>query len=190
MDDSAAMAAARADGAAPVLRAPSLVRRMACWLYEGMLLFGVYFFATALFSLFAPARSNDALHGLLQLFLFIVCGIYFVWFWSKGQTLAMKTWRVRITDTQGRPVGQVRAFVRYVLSWVWVLPPLALMGVARLSLAELGVLLVGWVWVWALLARFHPQRQFWHDHLAGTRLIDATAPANSVPPAPEATKPS
>jgi len=28
-----------------VLQAPSLVRRMACWLYEGVLLFGVVFIA-------------------------------------------------------------------------------------------------------------------------------------------------
>jgi hypothetical protein len=29
------------------------------------------------------------------------------------------------------------------------------------------------VGVWALLSRFHPQRQFWHDAWAGTRLVDA-----------------
>ena len=26
---------------------------------------------------------------------------------------------------------------------------------------------------YALLSRFHPQRQFWHDAWAGTRLVDA-----------------
>jgi hypothetical protein len=31
----------------------------------------------------------------------------------------------------------------------------------------------GWVAVWALLSRLHPQRQFWHDALAGTRLVSA-----------------
>ena len=34
------------------------------------------------------------------------------------------------------------------------------------------VLMAGWVAVWALLSRFHPERQFWHDVWAGTRLID------------------
>jgi hypothetical protein len=28
--------------------------------------------------------------------------------------------------------------------------------------------------VWALLSRFHPERQFWHDAWAGTRLIPST----------------
>ncbi|MNT72663.1 hypothetical protein D3C72_2112890 [compost metagenome] len=31
--------------------------------------------------------------------------------------------------------------------------------------------MLGWIAVWALLSRFHPQRQFLHDVLAGTRLV-------------------
>jgi hypothetical protein len=38
-------------------------------------------------------------------------------------------------------------------------------------------LMSGWVVVWALLSRFHPQRQYLHDVWAGTRLIDARQPA-------------
>ena len=34
------------------------------------------------------------------------------------------------------------------------------------------MLVLGWVAVWALLSRFHPLQQFWHDAWAGTRLID------------------
>jgi uncharacterized RDD family membrane protein YckC len=36
---------------------------------------------------------------------------------------------------------------------------------------EVLVLLFGWVAIWAILSRFHPQRQFWHDAFAGTRLV-------------------
>ena len=52
-------------------------------------------------------------------------------------------------------------------------------GIAKLNapFVEVAVLLGGWIAVWALLARFHPQRQFWHDALAGTRLIDSRATA-------------
>ena len=39
----------------------------------------------------------------LQAFLFVVFGIYFAWFWAKGQTLAMKTWNIRVVDRHGRP---------------------------------------------------------------------------------------
>ena len=98
-------------------------------------------------------------------------GIYFTWFWAKGQTLAMKTWHIRVVDTQGRSLSQSRAFKRYVLSWLWFLPALAAIAPFNLSGAESAVILLGWVAVWALLSRFHPQQQFWHDALAGTRLV-------------------
>lgn len=169
------------DTALGALCAPSLYRRMACWLYEGMLLFGVYFVATAVFSLFAPVRHNAQLIGLLQIFLFIVCGAYLAWCWSRGQTLAMKTWHITMTDARGQRPGVARALWRYVLSWVWVLPPLALTSALQWSPAEMCVLFLGWVWVWALLSRFHHQRQFWHDQWAGTRLVQ-TSKAKAAKP--------
>lgn len=146
---------------------------MACWLYEGMLLFGVIFIAGYLFSALSQTRHALDNRALQQAFLFVVLGIYFTWFWAKGQTLAMKTWHIRVVDRQGRPITQLRALRRYVLSWLWFLPPLAAIAPFHLSGGESAVILLGWIAVWALLSRFHPQGQFWHDAFAGTRLIDA-----------------
>ncbi|RRH90567.1 RDD family protein [Variovorax beijingensis] len=157
---------------APLLIVPGLWRRMACWLYEGMLLFAVVFVAGWLFSTLGQMRdAMDSRRHLLQAFLFVVFGVYFVWFWTRGQTLAMKTWNIRIVDAHGRPITQTRALARYLLSWIWFLPPLAAIAPFKLSGGESTVLIFGWVAVWALLARFHPERQFWHDAWAGTRLI-------------------
>jgi hypothetical protein len=64
---------------------------MASWLYEGMLMFGVVFIAGYLFGTLSQTRNAMDNRHALQGFLFIVFGIYFVWLWSKGQTLAMKT---------------------------------------------------------------------------------------------------
>ena len=153
------------------LTAPSLPRRMACWAYEGLLLFGVLFISGYLFSTLSQSRhALDNRHGL-QAFLFLVVGIYFTWFGHKGQTLAMKTWHIRLVDASGQALSQKRALWRYVLSWVWFIPPLAALAPLSLSGGEAALLLLGWVAVWALLSRFHPERQFWHDALAGTRLI-------------------
>ncbi len=153
--------------------APSLRRRMACWTYEGMLLFGVLFIFGYLFSTLSQSRhALDNRHGL-QAFLFLVVGIYFTWFGHKGQTLAMKTWHIRVVDTSGHALTQKRALLRYILSWVWFIPPLAALAPFGLSAGENTVLFIGWVAVWALLSRFHPQQQFWHDALAGTRLISS-----------------
>lgn len=156
------------------LAAPSLRRRMAAWMYEGTLLFGVVFVSAWLFSALGQMRNAmDARRPLLQVFLFVVFAVYFAWFWHKGQTVAMKTWRIRVVDRAGRQVSQGRALLRYVLSWLWFLPPLAAIAPFHLTAGQVALAVGGWVAVWALLSRFHPQRQFWHDALAGTRLVDA-----------------
>jgi uncharacterized RDD family membrane protein YckC len=155
----------------PELKAPSLTRRMACWLYEGMLMFGVAFIASYLFGTLSQTRNALDNRHPLQAFLFVIFGIYFVWLWAKGQTLAMKTWEITVVDVAGQPITQTRALLRYVLSWLWLLPALAAAAIFHLSGPESALIVVGWVAVWAILSRFHPQQQFWHDALAGTRLV-------------------
>ncbi|MBC7705383.1 MAG: RDD family protein [Rhodoferax sp.] len=153
------------------------MRRMACWLYEGMLLFGVVFIAGYLFGTLSQTRHALDNRNALQAFVFVVFGIYFTWLWSRGQTLAMKTWDIRLVDASGKPVSQSRALLRYLLSWLWLLPPLAAIAPFSISIGESIVVLVGWVAIWAILSRFHPQRQFWHDAWAGTRLVPCLRPA-------------
>ena len=144
---------------------------MACWVYEGLLMFGVVFMAGYLFSTLSQTRNAMDNRHALQAFVFVIFGIYFVWFWSRGQTLAMKTWDIRVVGKDGAPITQKRALLRYALSWLWFLPPLVVSYLFNLSGREGAVLVLGWVAVWAVLARFHPQKQFWHDAMAGTRLI-------------------
>jgi uncharacterized RDD family membrane protein YckC len=164
-----------ATATSPALETPSLLRRMACWLYEGILLFGVVFIAGYLFSALSQTKNAMDNRNALQAFIFVVFGIYFGWLWSKGQTLAMKTWRIRVVDFQGRPLTQGRAVIRYLWSWLWLLPPLMASWLLSLSGGEATVITLGWVAVWAVLSRFHPRRQFWHDALAGTQLVNAEA---------------
>ncbi len=166
VNTSAAMAASGTNGI------PSLTRRMACWLYEGMLMFGVVFISGYLFGTLSQTRNAMDNRLPLQIFLFIIFGIYFVWFWHKGQTLAMKTWHLRLVDTHGHVVSQPRALLRYVLSWVWFVPSLAVSMMFKLSAGEITVIFMGWVWVYSLLSRFHPHKQFMHDAIAGTQLIN------------------
>jgi uncharacterized RDD family membrane protein YckC len=156
------------------LLAPPLARRMACWMYEGVLLFGVVFIAGWLFSTLGQLRdAADPRRPLLQGFVFVVFGIYFTWFWARGQTVAMKTWKIRVVDRQGRPLTQARALLRFLCSWLWFLPPLALLAPFAPKPGTAAATLLGWVLLWALASRLHPQRQFWHDALAGSRLVSA-----------------
>ena len=146
---------------------------MAAWLYEGFLVFALALIASLLFSVAVDMRSGmDARRWLLQAFLAVVFAIYFCHLWSRGQTLAMKTWSIRIVDRHGRRLTQGRALLRYVFCSIWVLPPLAALASRQFTLWQLAGMFFGWVALWAWLSQFHPQRQFWHDEMAGTRLVD------------------
>lgn len=127
-------------------------RRLAVALYESLLLLGVLSLTFIVPHLaLGLAWSYTAPGALLWLHVFIVMGIYFVWLWCRdGQTLAMQTWRVRLIDAaSGGTVTRRQAALRYVLAW-----PGWLAGGAGI--------------VWALFDR---DRQFLHDRLAGTRLV-------------------
>ena len=163
-------------GAAP--KTAPLGRRMAAFVYEALLLFGLGLIPGALGAIFfAQTGQRNPLQGetALQVFALVFYGIYFVWFWSaRGQTLAMQTWRIRLQAADGRPPSQGRALSRYTACCaLWFALPALAAGAAHLRpLASLG--LVGaWIVFYALLALAEPERQFWHDRLCGTRLVDA-----------------
>ena len=148
---------------------------MAAFTYEGVLLFGVVMIAGYLYS--SLTQQRHALQGTygLRAFLFVVLGIYFVWFWSRGgQTVAMKTWNLRLVRLDGSPVPQWLGLCRYIACWLWFLPALAMAEIWGIKggLAVSGLLLAG-VAAYAALARLHPERQFLHDALCGTRLVDS-----------------
>lgn len=127
--------------------------------YEALLLFAVAFFASWLFFFASGGRDATAgwLRHVLQVFILVVIGSYFLWCWLRGgQTLAMKAWRIRLVG-----VTPGKALLRFVLA-------VALLPVSI---------------VWALFDR---DRQFLHDRLAGTRLVLASAarPTTSSPARP------
>jgi uncharacterized RDD family membrane protein YckC len=159
--------------------APRLRRRLACFVYEGVLLFGVVMITGLFYGI--VTRQTHALIGTagLRAFMFAVLAIYFVYFWTRsGQTLAMQTWHIRLVTREGQPVRPVRALCRYVLAWLWFVPALAAVWLTGLKggWPTTGALVAG-VLGYAALAWLHPQRQFWHDVACGTRLISWKPPA-------------
>jgi uncharacterized RDD family membrane protein YckC len=169
---STAVPSSAAPGDARLVAAP-LRRRMAAFVYEGILLFGIVF-ATALVYGVATRQTNAMEHrsGLIAA-CFLVLGLYFVGTWTHGgQTLAMKTWHLRVATDTGAALPPWRALMRYLASWVWVLPPLAFASAAlpRSTTAYFGAL-GAWVVLYALSALLHPRRQFWHDALCNTAIV-------------------
>ena len=115
--------------------------------YEAVLLFAVGFFAAWLF--YFASGGQDATLGamrhLLQGFIVVVFAGYFLWCWLRGgQTLAMKAWRIRLVG-----ITPERAILRFSLALLLV------------------PTLIGIIW-----AFFDPERQFLHDLIIGTRLVD------------------
>ena len=150
----------------------SIRRRLAVMLYESLLLFGVLFIAGWIFGTLLQQRHALYLRQGLQYWLFIVMGTYFVWFWSHGgQTLAMKTWRVRLVSVNGAPVSTARSMARYVLCWLWFIPGLLLAKLLGVHGWLLVAIPAANLLIWAALARLDSQRQFVHDRIVGTRLI-------------------
>ena len=131
------------------LRLAPLGIRLLSLAYEGVLLFGILFVASYLFLGLARDAQSGLPRLLLQVYVLAVCGAYFVFCWTRsGQTLPMKTWRIRLVTEQGKPLVIGRAFRRYLLA-----VPSVLSGI--------GVL-------WALVDR---DGQFLHDRLAKTRIV-------------------
>jgi uncharacterized RDD family membrane protein YckC len=163
---------------------PGVARRLACFIYEGVLLFGVVMAAGLIYGVVTQQRHALAGKLGLQLFVFVVVGLYFVWFWTRsGQTLAMQTWQVRLVTREGAAVKRLRALCRYLLAWLWFVPGLATLYLTGLhgGWPAFGVLAAG-VLAYAGLAWLHPDRQYWHDAVCRTRLVTWQLPKRPAPP--------
>lgn len=148
---------------------PRLGRRLASLLYEGILLFGVAFIAAYLFLALTQSTYPIAppMLQVFQAYMFAVTGLYFVWCWRHGgQTLPMKTWKMRLGDSTGRPLSLGRAWWRYTLIWASLLPALALYALGF----KWGLALLPLPLAWALI---DPDGQFLYDRLARTAIVTA-----------------
>jgi uncharacterized RDD family membrane protein YckC len=154
---------------------PPLSRRLACFVYEGVMLFGIVMACGLVYGMLTQQHDARSGRAGLQTVLFIALALYFVGFWSHGgQTLAMKTWHIRLLDRCGQPVRPLRALARYLLAWLWFLPALLLLagqGLHESRGLAAGGLAAG-VLAYAALSRLLPQRQYLHDLLCGTRLVN------------------
>ena len=172
-----------AEGTVASPPAPGVWRRMACFVYEGVLLFGVSLVSGALAAAVVAAVGESTVmqhQSLLGVIGFVVYGLYFCGFWSRrGQTLAMQTWNIRLETVDGALVTPARAFVRYLAAYVWLVPAVVVARMNGWSGWSLLLAVAVGILAWAALARLHPQRQFLHDAACGTRLIHRQTPRRS-----------
>lgn len=139
-------------------RTPGLFRLLAAILYDSLLVVALLFLAMALVVIpldlfFGWEKEDFVALGAQPLFIAYLCGVptfFFLWFWIRGgQTLGMRSWRIRAVRLDGGPLELRQAALR--------------LCAALLSWAALGL---GFLWV--LVDRQHFS---WHDRLSGTRLV-------------------
>jgi uncharacterized RDD family membrane protein YckC len=163
------------------LSRPSLAsarRRLAALAYEALLLVAMAFVAGFVFLPFLPKDASrhtltvasPVARAAMFCALAAAAAVYCMWCWTGGRrTLPQKTWRLRIVDRRGKPIRCARALARYA-AW-WIGPGLALAGYAVLQPVGYGrnaLAFAGLNYCWAIV---DPDRQFLHDRVAGTALV-------------------
>lgn len=118
--------------------------------YELLLLLAVLFIAGFLFISVTHDALSASMKPIFRGYLLLVSAGYFIWFWRHGgQTLAMKTWRIKVISKDGGTITMKQASLRF-------------------AVALCGILLGGVGILWAVFDR---DKQFLHDRLAGTRIV-------------------
>ena len=132
----------------------SRLKLFAACVYELLLLLALWMLCTwAFISLFGEATTGNKRY-ILQFLLWGITGAYFVFCWHKsGQTLATKTWKIKLVNQQNNSLSLRNAIVRYALAS-------ALMLAGGLSL------------FWMLVDK---DGLFLHDRLLKTRFIETKA---------------
>lgn len=130
----------------------SLIKQLASMLYDGMLVFGILFFASAIALMFNQGEAIES-NPWFSLYLLLTLFTFYAGFWKKsGQTLGMRAWKIRIVAEGGGNPGWGVCYLRLIC-------------------ALLSLLCFGLGYWWRL---FKPYT--WHDRLSKTRIIDvATA---------------
>lgn len=132
---------------------PGLARILAAIFYDVWLVAALWLLgATADMFLRQALTGNptEGNHVVLQLYYLLAPLLFFGWFWTHGgQTLGMRSWRIRVITLDGENLSWKHATSRYFA--------------ALLSWFSLGL---GFLWV-----LFDRDNSSWHDKLSGTRLI-------------------
>lgn len=132
------------------MQSPGFFRHLAIIIYDVLLLVATLFLATFILLLFDAGETFSNIKYFFQLYLLLVSFIFYGWFWTHGgQTLGLKTWKVKVLTFDEQPLTWKHAFKRFFTAMISV----AFFG--------LGIL-------WQLVDR---QKHTWHDYFSKTSLF-------------------
>jgi uncharacterized RDD family membrane protein YckC len=150
---------------APLFEPAPLTRRLAAFCYDLLLLAGVIFSFTL--AVVAARAGKPVPPGSVwfPLSLLAISAGFFSGFWAHGgQTVGMRTWRIRVVRDDGSALGWRTAIARFCGAFVSALP-------------------IGLGLWWGF---FDADRRAWHDRWTRTRVVrtDARGKPNARAPAP------
>lgn len=127
------------------------MRRVACAVYDTLIVIALFIFATAILMPFSGGAIQPPPYNILfDLYLAFIGFGYFVLVWRRdGQTLGMRAWRLRVIASDGQRISVKAAIIR------------ALTGFA-------GWLCLGLGWLWILIDQ---HGRAWQDIIGDSRLL-------------------
>ncbi len=135
----------------PDLPPPGLLRRLGAMFYDSLLLLALLMMLSYPYVwLTGGDKPSLVVKTAYQIYLLAICFFYFAGFWVRGgQTLGLRTWRLKLVTKDGGPITWKVALKRFAYAWI--------------SLLCLGL---GFLWV------LHDRDKLaWHDRWAGTRMV-------------------
>ncbi len=159
-------------------------RRCIAAVYDGLLLVGLWMVALVIDTVVRDLFALDRNWAALRAYLFLVGLCFFGWSWTHGgQTLGMRTWRLRVQRSDGLPLRWLDAALRYalmLLCWGIVLTPALLQlpqlaGRANAATITAGALLA--IAAGLLSTALDARRRAPQDRLSRTELV--VLPADS-----------
>ena len=131
-----------------------LFRRLMAIIYDLFLLIALLFIATTVMMMFNQGKaieSGQAIYPVYVAYLLAISYGFYGWFWTHGgQTLGMKTWKMKLQQQDGQPLTWWLALIRFVTAMIsW-------------SVAGLGFL-------WTL---HDPRKRSWHDIASHCVIVD------------------
>ena len=130
---------------------PGFLRRLGAMTYDALLLIAVLIMLSYPYVwLTGGDKPGLLVRTIYQMYLLTICFLFYAGPWVRGgQTLGMRTWRLKLVHQDGTPITWIIAFKRFIS--------------ALLSLLFLGL---GFLWI------LHDRdKRAWHDRLTGTRMI-------------------
>lgn len=152
----------------------SVLKRLYALIYDGLLLVAidmvVIMLPASFLITFKQIDSQSSTYLVtISMAILLLHFLFYGWFWIHGgQTLGMRSWRLRLTTVEGTPISWSIALKRFLLG----LPAWALLLMALLNLFTVerelnaALMLFGLLW-WVMDNR----AGLWREKLSHTRVI-------------------